>query len=282
MKFCADCGEPNSNLAKFCNACATAFEALYKETETVREIPADRDTTLTCDSDTALEDGGTDTKPRNAGRKADIMFVLDCTGSMQEVKCDKGRNQRICSTISSEGVHARVGLVAFRDRLAGEEPYVLHFKDGPFTADAVAFATNVSTLKAEGGGDIPESSLDALILAVRQPFGHGRRKVIVLITDAPPHIPDRETSSIDQVVEAFQSAEINQAYLVIRTMDESSQVYLRLLESCRGVAFKLVLAKNYGLGLSTSKNSDVARQAPSQRPHDKAMRCLMSHAVEFH
>lgn len=74
---------------------------------------------------------------------------------------------------------------------------------------------------------------------MRQPFAEQSSKIIVLVTDAPPHIPDVETQSIDQVVEAIRHAQLQQLYLVIRTQDSKSQIYLKLLEGVRGLAFEL-------------------------------------------
>jgi hypothetical protein len=90
-----------------------------------------------------------------------------------------------------------------------------------------------------GGGDEPESSLDAIMFALRQPFNPEGNKVIVLVTDAPPHIPDKDTKSIDQVVNEIARLQINQVYLVCPTQDPRNQVYLKLLEKTRGMAFEL-------------------------------------------
>lgn len=173
-------------------------------------------------------------------RKADIIFVLDCTSSMRgEIEAIKDAIMQFVDSIQSSGVRARVGLVKFRDRLNGERQRVLKFKGEALTTDAKAFRSAVSTLKAKGGGDEPESSLDALMLAVRQPFDVTANKVIVLVTDAPPHIPDKETKSIEEVAEAIRTASVRQLYLVIRTQEAKNQIYLKLLEGTRGMAFEL-------------------------------------------
>jgi Mg-chelatase subunit ChlD len=173
-------------------------------------------------------------------RRADVMFVLDCTGSMQgEIDAIKDAITAFADTIESDGVRVRVGLIEFRDRLIGEEHRVLTFGGEPFTADPTVFRREISALKASGGGDEPESSLDALRLALRQPFSSEANKVLVLVTDAPPHIPDHETKSIEELVAEVRSASIQQFYLVFRTHDPQSQVYLKLLEGTRGVAFEL-------------------------------------------
>ena len=175
-----------------------------------------------------------------AKRQADIMFVLDCTESMDgEIEAIKDAIIDFANSIESEGVRARVGLVEFRDRLCNEEQRVLTFKGEVFTNDTAAFRREVAKLKAIGGGDWPESSLDGIMLALRQPFTSTGSKVIVLVTDAPPHIPDKETQSIEEVVKAIRDRQIDQIYLVMRTRDPHSQVYLKLLEATRGLAFEL-------------------------------------------
>jgi Mg-chelatase subunit ChlD len=168
------------------------------------------------------------------------MFVLDCTGSMQgEIDAIRDAILAFADSIRSEGVRARVGLIAFRDRLIGEEARVLMFGGEPFTDDPVAFRREVSSLSASGGGDAPESSLDALQLALRQPFAPDSNKVIVLVTDAPPHVPDKDVRSVEDLTSALQAAGVSQLYLVISTKDGPSQVYLKLLEGIKGLAFDL-------------------------------------------
>jgi len=77
------------------------------------------------------------------------------------------------------------------------------------------------------------------LLALRQPFDEKASKVIVLVTDAPPHVPDLEANSVEEVAKALRRAEIKQLYLVIKARDPECQVYLKLLEGAPGMAFDL-------------------------------------------
>ncbi|BAU13202.1 hypothetical protein LEP3755_37410 [Leptolyngbya sp. NIES-3755] len=173
-------------------------------------------------------------------RKADILFVLDCTGSMQgEIDAVRDAITSFADTIQSQSVRARVGLIEFRDRLIGEEQRVLLFEGEPFTSNPTLFREQVGKLRASGGGDEPESSLDAVLLALDQPFDPTANKVIVLVTDAPPHLPDVTVQSIDQVVQKMREITVDQFYVVMKTSDQRSQVYLRLLEGRRGLAFEI-------------------------------------------
>ncbi len=178
-------------------------------------------------------------------RKADILFVLDCTASMKpELTVMKEAILSFTDTVVNAGVETRVGLIAFRDRHPqgahpGEEALVMDFGGTPFTKDPEQFRQVVQPLTAGGGGDLEESSLDAILLALRQPFAPDADKVIVLVTDAPPKIPDVEAQSVAQVSAAIQQAGVRQMYLVIRVQEKANNAYLQLLERTDGLAFDL-------------------------------------------
>ncbi|MFN8472507.1 MAG: VWA domain-containing protein [Anaerolineae bacterium] len=235
MIRCANCGASNPDAARFCAECGGALVPA----EPVKSIEKPRGP-ATIDATGFAKALSTRAATLQGKKKTDVVFVLDCTGSMQgEIDAIKDAITAFADTIESEGVRVRVGLVEFRDRLIHEEARVLTFSGQPFTSDPAAFRREVSALRATGGGDAPESSLDAVMLALRQPYDPDANKVIVLVTDAPPHLPDQETRSIDEVVQAIRSVRVEQFYLVIRTEDQASQVYLKLLESSRGMAFEL-------------------------------------------
>lgn len=254
MKYCPNCAAANADASRFCGECGVAVGAAapirtrhMPSDSLARSRPVVEAPTLVAapvedrpDPTRLLRALTERTDGRPATRSADIMFVLDCTGSMRgEIDAIKDAITDFADTIKSDGVRVRVGLVAFRDRLFGEEHRALTFAGVPFTADPLAFRREVSGLSASGGGDAPESSLDAVMLALQQPFATDANKVIVLVTDAPPHIPDQDTRSIEEVVTRCREVGVKQMYLVIRAQDQASHVYLKLLEGVRGLAFDL-------------------------------------------
>lgn len=173
-------------------------------------------------------------------RQVDIMFILDCTESMGgEIDAIRDAVLSFVDTLQGGGLHVRVGLIEFRDRLINEEPRVLLFDGQPFTNDPRAFRREAMTLQAIGGGDPPESSLDAILLALRQPFDPRAQKILVLITDAPPHVPDKEAQTVEQVAAAVRAAAVSQFYLIIPVQEAQNQVYLHLYTGTRGIAFDL-------------------------------------------
>lgn len=255
-RVCPDCAASNPDAAKFCNECGASLGGAASPPPPESPAPPGGDAATARGAAGPGVDAASLARSithRSSGlpagleelynrRRADIMFVLDCTASMGgEIDAIRDAFVSFAESIQKEGVRARVGLVEFRDRLNGEEHRALLFDGEPFTSDPAAFRREVSQLRAAGGGDEPESSLDALLLALRQPFADGASKVLVLVTDAPPHVPDREVRSLEEVSAALRASGVQQLYLVIRTQDPRSQLYLKLFEGAgtRGLAFEL-------------------------------------------
>ncbi len=152
----------------------------------------------------------------------DVVFVLDVTGSMQPA-IDGVRDgiNAFVGELDKRQLDARVALVAFRDRHPkdkggdDEDPVALDFGDGSFTKDVAAFKAKVATLKAERGGDPEESSLDALAFASRLAFRTGATRVLMLITDERPKLPDKEIPSVDAAARLLRERNIDQLHLVV-------------------------------------------------------------------
>lgn len=126
----------------------------------------------------------------------DIVMCIDATGSMssiiEEVKANAlSLYQKFVEEMeaNSKSVQQlRIKVIAFRDFGVDSEPlveskfFVLN-EDG----EAEAFHNFVSNIEASGGGDLPESSLEALAVAMNSEWvtsGSIRRHVIIMYTDA--------------------------------------------------------------------------------------------------
>jgi Ca-activated chloride channel homolog len=170
--------------------------------------------------------------------KVDVMFVLDVTSSMnREIQGVQQGIQAFARELSSKHLDAQVGLIAFGDRSHGEESQILKFGDAVLTADTASFSQQVGQIGQVDGGDPPESSLDAVSLAAVQPFRRQAVKVILLITDAPPKIPDRDIRSIDELAQILKTRGINQLHLVIQPSE--AKIYVPLQVSSPGEIFSL-------------------------------------------
>jgi hypothetical protein len=128
----------------------------------------------------------------------DIVMCIDSTGSMgptlKHVKESAlSFHERLNSVMAEKGKaisQLRLRAIAFRDFGHRAEDAIQQTGFLTFPAQAAEFETFVNALEPTGGGDIPESGLEALALAVQSPWESGldrRRHVIVLFTDAPAH-----------------------------------------------------------------------------------------------
>ncbi|MCG5214042.1 vWA domain-containing protein [Streptosporangium sp. KLBMP 9127] len=128
----------------------------------------------------------------------DIVLCIDATDSMMPVldtvkKSAVMFHERLNLVMREKGKaisQLRLKLIAFRDfgdyaeDAIQETPFLL------FPDQSAEFETFVRSLYPSGGGDIPESGLEALSLAIDAPWETGldrRRHVIVMFTDAPAH-----------------------------------------------------------------------------------------------
>jgi hypothetical protein len=133
---------------------------------------------------------------RGLSYAVDIVFCVDVTGSMtpiiDQVKANALRfYDDVQTNLTDKGKNVdqlRVRVLAFRDFAADGSAAM---QESPFftlPADRAGFSDFVNGLMAEGGGDAPESGLEAVALAVNSPWtttGDRRRQVIVVWTDAP-------------------------------------------------------------------------------------------------
>ena len=116
-------------------------------------------------------------------RPVDIVFVFDVTGSMDdEIDGVKEVAIDFADKLRAARRDFRLGLVGFDDSIT-----TVQLPDNGLTADAEEFKSWISELRARGGGDDPEIALDALVRASEMSYREGAQKVLILITDAPPH-----------------------------------------------------------------------------------------------
>lgn len=158
----------------------------------------------------------------------DIVFLLDASGSMKE--CIQAVTQNISTfvdTLSASDANGgvlikdwRIRVLAYRDRLADGSYW---FIDNPFTSDIAEVKSQLAAMEAKGGGDEPESLLDAMYTltqwsaaekgATASPTGwrhrHDATRVVVIFTDASCH-PTFKTAagtdgSVDDLIQAYHA-----------------------------------------------------------------------------
>jgi len=163
--------------------------------------------------------------------KAAVTWVIDVTGSMSsEIEAVRDTLLEFADIFETRGVRLDLGLVSFRDLTIGETITTHSFSGSPFTRDAGEFRNEIkSALVADGGGPTPESSYDAVVQACQMEWPQGSDRVIVLITDAPPHTSapcvcgttcgTKYDSAM--VKKSLGDADIKMMYVVTYTREES-------------------------------------------------------------
>ncbi|MFF7189035.1 vWA domain-containing protein [Streptomyces sp. NPDC008222] len=128
----------------------------------------------------------------------DIVLCVDATGSMfpvlDNVKSSALQfHDRLNDVMGKKGKaisQLRLKVIAFRDFGDDASDAIQQTGFLRLPEHAKDFEAFVRGIDASGGGDIPESGLEALALAVNSPWETGldrRRHVIVMFTDAPAH-----------------------------------------------------------------------------------------------
>lgn len=135
----------------------------------------------------------------------DIVFCIDVTGSMSPVIDAVKENVRSFHSLLGDAMaekgkaisQLRVRVIAYRD-FADNPSDALERTDFLTLPDQQgAFESFVKRLRAMGGGDEPESGLEALSVAIDSAWERGqdrRRHVIALFTDASAHPLDGSTA----------------------------------------------------------------------------------------
>lgn len=202
--------------------------ALPENSASVEDSSASGDPTLGTEPSAAVADAGAEVEPGVAAPAADspapmaraktkgvadLVFMVDVSGSM--ATCIDALRKNIEAFIDSlsrgDGNNVapvrdwRAKVVGYRDiETDGEDNW---FLDSPFVRDVAALKTQLAALKAEGGGDEPESLLDALYKvatmaaspkgsqtedAEKWRYRSDAARVVIVFTDAP----FKETMSI--------------------------------------------------------------------------------------
>ena len=132
------------------------------------------------------------------GYAVDIVFVIDVTGSMHPVidQVKQGAltfHDRLIEVMATKGKHIdqlRLRAIAYRDFHDSPTDALAETPFFPLPHDQAAFEAFVRGLVADGGGDEPETGLEALAVAVQSAWERSmdrRRHIVVVFTDASAH-----------------------------------------------------------------------------------------------
>lgn len=164
--------------------------------------------------------------------KADVVFVVDTTGSMRNT-IDNVKNSidNFVTELENNKVDIRLGLVEYKDIYVDGINSTVNY--GWFTYVS-NFKNTLSQINVDGGGDTPETVVDALEKARQMSFRKNVDKYIVLITDADYHNGTAQNSDItlSQEISWLKKDGIN---ISVITLPEYYDVYNELVEKTEGI-----------------------------------------------
>lgn len=202
-------------------------------------------------------------------RPADIVFVLDTTGSMKdEIGGVKSAAIQFAESLRMRNRDIRLGLVTFGDDVRKVYP-----RSGGLTSSVDSFRDWVSKQSADGGGDDPENSLGALVAATKLSFRKDAQVVFILITDAPPHQRDRVTpESVATVAQKLLARRVT-LFSVSPNLGHfqflASSLGGRLFELDRRASFSAILMR---ISTMTAKQYQLGYDSPSAPKTKRTLR----------
>ncbi len=134
------------------------------------------------------------TKGIGAMAQADIVFVIDTTGSMgDEINNVKNNINAFVDVLKSKGVSAGLALIDYQDITHDGYDSTRVHKNGTsnWFYDIDAYKEKIAALYADDGGDLPECAVDALETARLLDMRASAGKVFVLVTDASYKVDNR-------------------------------------------------------------------------------------------
>ncbi len=136
-----------------------------------------------------------------------VIFCIDTTGSMENyIVGVKDRAKRFSEILEEKGINYNLSVIGFGDLHEREKPKVYDF-----TNNIEKFKKNVNNLPRYYGGAIPESSLDAVETAVNlfKTKKDNNKNILILITDAEPHIPTMNGKNVLDIKNMLDVNEIS-------------------------------------------------------------------------
>lgn len=244
-------------IVKITQVDATAFPevALYVSVTDERGLPM---AGLTREDFRLIEDGKPveikDFAGIDASRPVDIVFVFDTTGSMSdEIAGVKNTCVAFADKLRRANRDFRLGLITF-----GDEIREVYGANNMLTDDAEEFKRWIGRQRADGGDDTPEISLDGLARATQMRYRSGIQNIMILITDAPPHVRGDGTSFSRIDAETLTTQLRDNGYTVYAVAYNDAR-FRRLVEETHGEFYDLRRSSDF-TGIIDKIGGQIASQ----------------------
>lgn len=160
-----------------------------------------------------------------------VAILIDSSGSMSTlINHYKGEAKNLAERVLTQG--GQVALFEYRDL---DDPFETKMLCD-FSCTLEQFASRIDSITVDGGGDDPESALSALLYAMNSlDWKSGATKSIVLLTDARYLSPDRDGTTLQEVV--LRSLEIDPVNIYTITPPTRQSAYAELTSLTNGRTF---------------------------------------------
>ena len=169
--------------------------------------------------------------------RADIVFVLDSTGSMSDEIANVKNNLGVFAQelLTTYNVQANFALVDYKDiSVDGENStVVVKNKLSNWYTDSDSFKQGLGSIVISGGGDAPESAIDALATAHKLDFRTNAEKFIIIVTDATFKVGNRH--GISDMEEMIGLLERDNMMTSVITSSNLKATYQELYEQTGGI-----------------------------------------------
>ncbi len=189
--------DQNKAIATFSTKHSTVMSEVYS---THKSVSASADTTKM-------------TVMAGATGQADIVFIMDTTGSMgDEINNVIDNTTAFVDHLKERGIAPYLSLVEYKDIVEDGMDSTKVYKNGTknWFSDVEAYKNVIKTLDVYGGGDEPECVIDALETARLLDMRSNAGKFFILITDAGYKIDNRYgIPSLEYEIELLKNQKIN-------------------------------------------------------------------------
>ncbi|TYB93781.1 MAG: VWA domain-containing protein [Kosmotoga sp.] len=199
---------------------------------------------------------------------ADFLFVLDTTASMiQELDTMVNNLLEFTDIIKNSNIRARIGLITFGDEIRLREA---------FNEDFDHIKHVLKQQNADGGGDVPEISLDAAYSGLTMDFRKNAQKFIILITDAKPHYLGDGTGYSQTTVEALQNKFLDSGTSLILVTPENILKFEKLISEVPGDFYNIKNEEGFKetinkIAVEISSQYRIKYVSPDKRPGTKRL-----------
>ncbi len=217
--------------------------------------------TLTASSANAAQPGTAQppTAPPADRPRIELVFALDTTSSMAGlIEAAKTKIWSIVNQIASgkPAPDVRVGLVAYRDR---GDAYITQVTE--LTGDLDAMYAKLMALRAEGGGDGPESVNQALHDAVnKMAWSQGGKvmRLVYLVGDWPPHMDYQDDVKYPETAKAAVARGIYINTIRCGTHADTERVWKDIALKAEGKYFSIA-QEGGAVAVATPYDAEIAR-----------------------